>query len=298
MVALQQEHRSKKTPLGKGSSGTRRRLGQCDAGSWAAPVLAPIVGAAVACVLVLACVGSGIAYAKSLGVAPDPAPTPHVRIPQQRHRRPTPRPRRRPRARRAPRRSARSAPTGRAARRRQPSCPRGLNAIRSAATPASSGAANATRAGSGKATGGGTRRGLPRRQAPPGHQPTRAPSGSSARSDLGPLALMLRRLGELFRPANQAGSGAPQRNGLLLLLSAVALGVLVMGELKSPAVAGPDARRTERGTGRMRRWRHWRWARARWQWHSSWRRRRRATRIRSATACQPVKPAGTRARLR
>jgi hypothetical protein len=41
---------------------------------------------------------------------------------------------------------------------------------------------------------------------------------------------MLRRLGELFRPADQAGiaAAAPQRNGILLLLSALALGVLVV----------------------------------------------------------------------
>lgn len=229
MVALQQEHRSKKTPLGKGSSGTRRRLGQCDAGSWAAPVLAPIVGAAVACVLVLACVGSGIAYAKSLGVAPDPAPHPARSDPTAA----TPSPDPSPQAATSGSPSTSQVSSVRSDGTSRPPAPavmspRTGNAIRSAATPASSGAANATRAGSGKATGGDTRRGLPRRQRHRAMQPTRAPSGSSARSDLGPLALMLRRLGELFRPANQAGSGAPQRNGLLLLLSAVALGVLVM----------------------------------------------------------------------
>ena len=228
MVRLQQEHRSRKTQLGKGTSGTQRRLGQCDAGSWVASILAPIIGAAVACLLALACFGPAISNAKSLGVAPDPSPQPARSNPTAGTPTPDPSPHaatsallstsRRVSSSRTPSTNG-PAPTGTAGDTTG-------NATGNAATSASTTSPSSKRS----PALDHSLRALSRRKRNRTTQPARAPADSSARSDPGPLAVMLRRLGELFRPADQAGiaAAAPQRNGILLLLSALALGVLVV----------------------------------------------------------------------
>jgi len=228
----------------EGTLGTHGRIGQCDAGHRAAHFLRQIVGTAVSVlaltgvatavgILMLNFAEPAVAFAGSTSGASVPAPQRAPSSPTSGTPAPDPSPD-----------AANSATT----RSSSQSVSSGSNPVTSrrgstVTAPATTGydtgqatapspSSNVTTARSKQARRvNDSIANSPPRARRRASQQSRQPAESSAGRGLGPVELLLRRIAELFRPSGQAGAVAaetPSHNGLLLLLSAVALGVLVV----------------------------------------------------------------------